>query len=83
MATRWSPFLVASVREARRLQHQSSIIGMHGTVGGHADEAVAEHTAIYQAIRDGDPEAAAQAATVHLDKTLEDYRREIQRRVFG
>lgn len=78
-----NPFLVASVREARRLQLQSSIIGMHGTVGGHADEAVTEHAAIYQAIRDGDAEAAAQAATVHLDKTLEDYRREIQRRVFG
>jgi GntR family transcriptional regulator, transcriptional repressor for pyruvate dehydrogenase complex len=27
--------------------------------------------------------AAVHAATVHLDNTLEDYRREIQRRVFG
>lgn len=78
-----NPFLVISVREARRLQHQSSTIGLHGTVGGHAAEAIDEHTAIYQAIRDGDPEAAATAAGVHLDKTLEDYRREIQRRVFG
>jgi DNA-binding FadR family transcriptional regulator len=78
-----NPFLVAAVREARRLQHQSSTIGLHGTVGGHAAEAVEEHAAIYQAIRDGDAEAAAQAAAVHLDKTLEDYRREIQRRVFG
>ncbi len=76
-------FLVASVREARRLQRQSSTIGLHGTVGGHADEAVAEHVVIYQAIRDGLPEVAAQAAAVHLDKTLEDYRREIQRRLFG
>jgi DNA-binding FadR family transcriptional regulator len=76
-------FLVASVREARRLQRQSSIIGLQGTVGGHAEEAVAEHTAIYHAIRDGDPGAAAQAAAVHLDNTLEDYRREIQRRLFG
>ncbi|CAM3576438.1 FadR/GntR family transcriptional regulator [Kibdelosporangium persicum] len=76
-------FLVASVREARRLQRQSSTIGLHGTVGGHADEAIKEHAAIYRAIRDGDPEAAAQAAAVHLDNTLEDYRREIQRRVFG
>ncbi|HXR70492.1 MAG TPA: FCD domain-containing protein [Actinocrinis sp.] len=42
-----------------------------------------EHAAIYQAIRGGDPEAAAQAAGMHLDNTLEDYRREIQRRVFG
>jgi GntR family transcriptional regulator, transcriptional repressor for pyruvate dehydrogenase complex len=76
-------FLVASVREARRLQHQSSTIGLHGTVGGHAEEAIEEHAAIYRAIRDGDPEAAAQAAAVHLDQTLEDYRREIRRRVFG
>ncbi|WP_326950736.1 FCD domain-containing protein [Amycolatopsis sp. NBC_01307] len=76
-------FLLAAVREVRRLQHQSSTIGLHGTVGGHAAEAVEEHAAIYQAIRDGDPEAAARAAAVHLDNTLEDYRREIQRRVFG
>lgn len=78
-----NPFLVDAVRDARRLQRQSSTIGLHGTVGGHAEEAVAEHAAIHRAIRDGDPEAAALAATVHLDKTLEDYRREIQRRVFG
>jgi len=76
-------FLVAAVREARRLQRQSTAIGLHGTVGGHAAEAVEEHAAIYQAIRDGDPEAAAHATAVHLDNTLEDYRREIQRRVFG
>ncbi|WP_333768368.1 FadR/GntR family transcriptional regulator [Streptomyces sp. IBSBF 2435] len=78
-----NPFLVDAVREARRLQRQSSVIGLHGTVGGHAEEAVAEHAAIHQAIRDGDAEAAARAAAVHLDQTLEDYRREIQRRVFG
>ena len=76
-------FLVVAVREARRLQHQSSTIGLHGTVGGHAAEAVEEHAAIYRAIRDGDPDAAAQATAVHLDNTLEDYRREIQRRIFG
>ena len=78
-----NPFLVASVREARRLQRQSSTIGMNGAIGSHAAEAIAEHDAIYQAIRDGDAEAAAVAAGVHLDKTLDDYRREIQRRVFG
>ena len=76
-------FLLAAVREARRLQRQSSIIGLHGSVGGHAAEAVAEHAAIYRAIRDGDPDAAALAAAVHIDNTLEDYRREIQRRLFG
>jgi GntR family transcriptional repressor for pyruvate dehydrogenase complex len=75
-------FLVSAVREARMLQRQASVIGLHG-VGGHAVDAIDEHEAIYRAIRDGDPEAAAQATSVHLDNTLEDYRREIQRRVFG
>jgi GntR family transcriptional repressor for pyruvate dehydrogenase complex len=78
-----NPFLVAAVREARRLLRQSSTIGLRGTMGGHAAEAVEEHAAIYRAIRDGDADAAARAATVHLNNTLEDYRREIQRRVFG
>lgn len=78
-----NPFLVSAVREARRIQRQSSMIGLHGTLGGHAAEALVEHAAIYRAIRDGDPEAAAEAAAVHLDKTLEDYRREIQRRLFS
>ena len=75
-------FLVAAVREARRLQRQASVIGIRG-VGGHAAEAVEEHDAIYRAIRDGQPDAAANATVVHLDNTLKDYRREIQRRVFG
>jgi GntR family transcriptional regulator, transcriptional repressor for pyruvate dehydrogenase complex len=75
-------FLVAAVREARRLQRQASVIGIRG-VGGHAAEAVEEHDAIYRAIRDGHPDAAADATVVHLDNTLKDYRREIQRRVFG
>ena len=75
-------FLVASVREARMLQRQASVIGLHG-IGGHAEAAVSEHEAIYRAIRDGDPDAAAHATSEHLDNTLEDYRREIQRRLFG
>jgi GntR family transcriptional regulator, transcriptional repressor for pyruvate dehydrogenase complex len=78
-----NPFLVAAVREARRLLRQSSTIGLRGAMGGHAAEAVEEHAAIYRAIRDGDADAAAHAATVHMNNTLEDYRREIQRRVFG
>ena len=78
-----NPFLVAAVREARRLLLQSATTGLHGTLGGHAAEAVEEHAAIYCAIRDGDADGAARAAAVHLDNTLEDYRREIKRRLFG
>ena len=60
----------------------SSVIGLNTTVGGHAEDAVAEHAAIYQAIGDGEPDAP-QAAALHIDNTLEDYHREIQRRVSG
>jgi DNA-binding FadR family transcriptional regulator len=75
-------FLVSAVREARMLQRKASVIGLRG-LGGHAEVAVDEHEAIYRAIRDGEPETAAHATSAHLDNTLEDYRREIQRRVFG
>ncbi|MFL6111460.1 MAG: FadR/GntR family transcriptional regulator [Catenulispora sp.] len=78
-----NPFLVSAVRDARRLLKQSSTMGLQGRLGGHALQALAEHQAIYAAIRSGDAEAAAHAATVHLDNTLEDYRSEIQRRIFG
>ena len=76
-------FLQIAVREARRLQAQSSIIGLRGSIGGHAAKAVEEHDAICQAIRAGDAEAAAHAAASHIDNTLSDYRREIQQRLFS
>lgn len=75
-------FLQVAVREARQLQAQSNIIGLRGSVGGHAGKAVEEHEAIYQAIRAGDPEAAVHAATMHIDNTLDDYRRGIRQRIF-
>jgi GntR family transcriptional regulator, transcriptional repressor for pyruvate dehydrogenase complex len=76
-------FLVSAVRDARRLQRQSSAIGIHDTLGENTQSAVEEHEAIYRAIRDGRPDEAAEATAAHLDRTLEDYRREIQRRLFG
>ncbi|WP_233624603.1 FadR/GntR family transcriptional regulator [Actinoplanes sp. ATCC 53533] len=76
-------FLQIAVREARRLQAQSSLIGLSGSIGGHAAKAVDEHDAIYRAIRAGDPEGAARAAATHIDNTLDDYRREIQQRIFA
>ncbi|BFV55700.1 FCD domain-containing protein [Kitasatospora sp. CMC57] len=76
-------FLLSAVRDARRLQRQSSAIGIHDMLGEGATAAVEEHEAIYRAIRDGRPEEAAAATVVHLERTLEDYRREIQRRLFG
>ncbi|WEH12984.1 FCD domain-containing protein [Streptomyces sp. VNUA24] len=76
-------FLVGAVRDARRLQRQSSNFGLHDTLGPRSEAAVEEHAAIYEAIRDGRPQAAADATALHLDRTLDNYRQEIQRRVFG
>ena len=76
-------FLGSAVRDARRLQRQSSAIGIHNSFNEGTASAVEEHEAIYRAIRDGRPDEAAEATAVHLDRTLEDYRREIQRRLFG
>ncbi|MFF9808396.1 FadR/GntR family transcriptional regulator [Streptomyces coeruleorubidus] len=76
-------FLLSAVRDARRLQRQSSAIGIHDILGEGTRSAVEEHEAIYRAIRDGRSDEAARATAAHLDRTLEDYRREIQRRVFG
>lgn len=76
-------FLVSAVRDARRLQRQSSAIGIHDMLGEGTESAVVEHEVIYRAIRDGRPDEAAEATAAHLDRTLEDYRREIQRRLFG
>lgn len=71
------------MRDARRLQRQSSAIGIHDTLGENTASAVQEHGTIYRAIRDGRPDQAAEATSAHLDRTLQDYRREIQRRLFG
>jgi DNA-binding FadR family transcriptional regulator len=54
------------------------VIGIQGA-GGHAAEAVEEHDAIYHAIRDGQPEAAADATVVHLD--VRGLRRSLRRAV--
>ncbi|HEY8984697.1 MAG TPA: FCD domain-containing protein [Streptomyces sp.] len=76
-------FLVSAVRDARRLQRQSSAIGIHDSFDEGTAAAVEEHELIYRAIRDGRPDEAAEATAAHLDRTLESYRREIQRRLFG
>lgn len=81
--TAHNTFLLSAVRDARRLQRQSSAIGIHDVLSEGTKAAVEEHEAIYRAIRDGRPDEAAAATVVHLDRTLEDYRREIQRRLFG
>jgi len=78
-----NPFLLQALQMARRLQYQSAVIGLRGQVGPGIAAAAEEHAAIYQAIRDGEADAAAAAAAVHIDNSLADYQRAIQRRLFG
>ena len=83
-----------SGRPVRAVRVVIALAGGHGSqagpgfaafdaTAGGAARSGASALAIYRTIRDGEPEAAAQATSVHLDNMLEDYRREIQRRVFG
>jgi GntR family transcriptional repressor for pyruvate dehydrogenase complex len=78
-----NPFLTAALETARRLQNQSSILGRSGNAGERVHKAVAEHVAIYQAIRDGRPDDAAAAAVLHVNNSLDDYNQEIRRRLFA
>lgn len=78
-----NPFLTEALKSARQLQHQSTIIGLQGQHADRLAAASAEHAAILEAIRSGLPDAAAAAAAAHIDHSLEDYRKEIQRRLFG
>ncbi|MEW9534717.1 FadR/GntR family transcriptional regulator [Microbispora sp. NPDC049125] len=76
-------FLQIAVKEARRLQARSSLVGLRGSAGGHAAKAVEEHDAICEAIRAGDPEAAAEATAAHIDKAFDDYLGEIRQHTFS
>jgi DNA-binding FadR family transcriptional regulator len=78
-----NPFLLQALQLARRLQRQSAIIGLRGHAGPRIAVAAEEHAAIYRAIHDGDAEAAAAATAVHIDNSLADYQKAIQRRLFG
>lgn len=78
-----NPFLTEALKIARQLQYQTTIIGLQGQHADRLAAASAEHAAILDAIRDGHPDAAAAAAAAHIDHSLEDYRKEIQRRLFG
>jgi DNA-binding FadR family transcriptional regulator len=78
-----NPFLGSALLMARRLQGQSAIIGLKGRPGGELRTAAEEHIVIYEAIRTGRAEEAAAAAAAHIEHTQDDYRREIQRRLFS
>jgi len=76
-------FLLAALTTTQRLQQQSAFIGLQHTIDRQHHDAAKEHQAIYDAISRGDGPAARTAAIAHIDRSLEDIHKEIQRRVFG
>jgi len=71
-------FIVSALESARQLQAQVVVLALHGGAGGSLRAAHAEHRAILDAIREGNPEAAASAAHQHLEHTIDGYRNEIE-----
>lgn len=78
-----NPFLVEAANSARLLQREVvAFLAFGGYGGGPVEQALDEHTMIFNAIRRGDAEAAGAAAAAHVDRTRRGYEHEIGRRVF-
>ena len=73
-------FYVQSVTTILQLQRWAVQI-LTGGAPGSSLAAVEQHATIFQAICDGDPDRAAEAARVHVDTVFEAYEREVRRRV--
>ena len=80
-ATR-NPFLASAVATVVRLQHWATTIAIGGPPGS-LRVAADQHVAILAAIRDGQPDKAAQAMQTHLDTVMASYQQELRRRLIG
>jgi GntR family transcriptional regulator, transcriptional repressor for pyruvate dehydrogenase complex len=73
-------FYVQSVTTVLQLQRWAVHI-ITGGAPGSSLAAVEQHTAIFEAVRDGEPDRAAEAARAHVDSVFAAYEREVRRRV--
>lgn len=73
-------FLIDAVSHIRALQGQVSFLEL-GRNASHADRAVKEHGLILDAVRSGDATLAATRAGEHVQRSLQDYREAIERRL--
>jgi GntR family transcriptional repressor for pyruvate dehydrogenase complex len=60
--------------------HRSIAIASHNVF---FVEAVEQHTSIFEAIRDGKPDQAAEGARAHVESVFTAYQREVRRRLMG
>jgi DNA-binding FadR family transcriptional regulator len=73
-------FLIDAVSHIRALQRQVSFLEL-GRTASNADRAVKEHGLILDAVRSGEPLLAAERAGDHVQRSLQDYREAIERRL--
>jgi len=75
-------FFVETVASIMRLQRWAIKI-LTGGAPGSLQTSVEQHTTLFQAIRDGSPERAAEAARVHVASVFAAYQQEARRRLIG
>jgi GntR family transcriptional repressor for pyruvate dehydrogenase complex len=78
-----NPYFVHCVEAALRIQREAIDKALMGVIPGSMARAGLEHQAIYEAIRCGNPDVAAEAVRQHIRLTLESYRAEVRRRIAG
>ena len=75
-------FFVEAVTSILQLQRWAVKIFTGGAPGSSL-VAVEQHTRLFEAIRDGKPDQAAEAARVHVETVFNNYQLEVRRRLMG
>ena len=75
-------FFVEAVTSILQLQRWAVNI-LTGGAPGSSWLAVEQHTRLFEAIRDGKPDQASEAARVHVETVFTAYQREVRRRLMG
>jgi GntR family transcriptional repressor for pyruvate dehydrogenase complex len=75
-------FFVEAVASIMRLQRWAIKI-LTGGAPGSLQASVDQHMALFQAIREGNPERAAEAARIHVESVYAAYQQEARRRLIG
>jgi len=75
-------FLAEAVASILRLQRWAIKV-LTGGAPGSMQAAVQQHSALFDAIRDGSPDRAAEAARIHVESVFANYQLEARRRLIG
>lgn len=76
-------FFASAIQTVIDLRRQVIAIGLSNSESGSLQLAAEQHAAVAEAIAAGEVDAAGEAMCAHVDITLEQFRAEIQARIFG